>query len=458
MLALLIVAATLSLASPGADTRSSSIVSPGNNALFASGAAPGADAQPASLASPDSTARPISIDEAIALAQQNAPATVQAAGERRTTAAAVRSAYASFIPSVSLSAGATRADPSRDDEGNPWSKSTGIGANVTLFEGGRRILDLKQAQARATAAEVNAISERYAVTLSVKQQFYNVLAARESERAAQAQFEQADQQLRTALARVQMKTATRSDSLRAEIQVRNARLAVTDAHNDLDDAVASLTRIVGSPTPVTAEPSSDSLGIAGIALSADELRALAANAPAVRVAEQSLASARAARKSAWTAYLPSLSAGYSRGGSGTSSGLFATTDGMSYSGSFRLSASLPIFDQLQREGQVVAGAVAEENAIAALRDARLAALENLTRYAGTFRSSGEHVEIQAATVAAAEEDLRVQQQRYALGVSTILDVLTSQTQLDQARRDLIRARYDRRIAKAQLEALVGRDL
>jgi outer membrane protein len=131
---------------------------------------------------------------------------------------------------------------------------------------------------------------------------------------------------------------------------------------------------------------------------------------------------------------------------------------MSYSGSFRLSASLPIFDQLQREGQVVAGAVAEENAIAALRDARLAALENLTRYAGTFRSSGEHVEIQAATVAAAEEDLRVQQQRYALGVSTILDVLTSQTQLDQARRDLIRARYDRRIAKAQLEALVGRDL
>ncbi len=159
-----------------------------------------------SLASPDSTARPISIEEAIALAQQNAPAIVQAAGERRTTAAAVRSAYASFIPSVSLSAGATRAVPSRDDEGDPWSKSTGIGANVTLFEGGRRILDLKQAQARATAAEVNAISERYAVTLSVKQEFYNVLAARESERAARAQLEQAEQQLRTALARVDIRT------------------------------------------------------------------------------------------------------------------------------------------------------------------------------------------------------------------------------------------------------------
>jgi outer membrane protein len=61
-------------------------------------------------------------------------------------------------------------------------------------------------------------------------------------------------------------------------------------------------------------------------------------------------------------------------------------------------------------------------------------------------------------VEAAEEDLRVQQQRYAVGASTLLDVLTSQTQLIQARRDLIRARYDQRIAKAQLEALVGREL
>ena len=52
----------------------------------------------------------------------------------------------------------------------------------------------------------------------------------------------------------------------------------------------------------------------------------------------------------------------------------------------------------------------------------------------------------------------MQQQRYAVGASTLLDLLTSQTQLDEGRRDLIRARYDVRVAKAQLEALVGRDL
>ena len=61
-------------------------------------------------------------------------------------------------------------------------------------------------------------------------------------------------------------------------------------------------------------------------------------------------------------------------------------------------------------------------------------------------------------VAAAEEDLRVQQQRYALGASTLLDLLTSQTQLNQARQALIQARFDGRIARAQLSALVGREL
>lgn len=411
-----------------------------------------------SFSSPDSTARPITLDEALALAAQNSPALVDAAGQRETAAANVRAAYGSFLPSLGLSAGSGRAVPADAGDPKPWSVSAGLSANLTLFEGGRRILDLQQAQARVASAEIDETSERYAVVLTVKEQFYNVLAARESERAALAQLDQAQQQLRTALARVQMKTATRSDSLRAEIQVRNARLAVTDARNDLSDATASLTRVVGSPTPVTAAASSDSLGIAVIAASDAELRTLVEDSPMVRKAEQSLVSARAARKGSWAAYLPSISAGYSRSGGGPSEGIVSGFDDMSYGGSIRLSASLPIFDQFQRESKVVAAQAAERSAEAALSDARLASRESLTRLLGGFRSAGEHVAIQEATVAAAEEDLRVQQQRYALGVSTIVDLLTSQTQLDQARRDLIRARYDRRIAKAELEALVGRDL
>jgi outer membrane protein len=75
-----------------------------------------------------------------------------------------------------------------------------------------------------------------------------------------------------------------------------------------------------------------------------------------------------------------------------------------------------------------------------------------------MKTAQEQVAIQTVSLAAATEDVRVQQRRYELGATTLLDLLSSQTALDNARIALIRARYDYRVAKAQLEALIGRDL
>jgi outer membrane protein len=77
---------------------------------------------------------------------------------------------------------------------------------------------------------------------------------------------------------------------------------------------------------------------------------------------------------------------------------------------------------------------------------------------GSLRLAEARIGIQLASVEAGDEDLRVQNQRYALGSSTLLDVLTSQSTLNQARFSLIQARYDARLAKAQIEALLGRTI
>jgi outer membrane protein TolC len=68
------------------------------------------------------------------------------------------------------------------------------------------------------------------------------------------------------------------------------------------------------------------------------------------------------------------------------------------------------------------------------------------------------VAITQTSVAAAEENLRVVRERYQVGVATIVDVLTAQTALDQARVDAVDARFAYLRAKAQLEALVGHPL
>jgi outer membrane protein len=413
----------------------------------------------------DTTARPIALDEAVRLAQRNAPAAVQARGQLRTGRAGIRSSYFAFVPNISLSAGSTRQagdrfDPVRDEVVSgqtTWQYGDGYNLNLTLFDGGRRIFDIGAARANFRAAEANEVTQEFTVALDVKREYYNVLAARESEAAAAAQLEQAEQQLRAASARVMAGVATRSDSLRSVIQVGNARLALLTARNNYNAANAALTRLVATPFVVTAMPE-DTLQRVVLDVDSVRLADLAENGPAVRQAQAQHAAARAGERAARTPYLPTISANYNWGRSASASSLEIGGDPLIKSNSLRLSVSFPVFDQFQREEAVVRASVTEDNARAALRDARLASQQQLIQFVGSLRTAEERVGIQTASVAAAEEDLRVQSQRYAVGASTLLDVLTSQTQLNQARSDLIQARYDYRIAKAQIEALIGRTL
>src|SRR5436190_5171784 len=208
----------------------------------------------------DTAATPITLAEAIRLAQQNSPATVQARGTIQTSALSVKQVYSQFLPSINLSASTAHQSGDRFDTqgnlvpftGNPTNYSTGLNASLQLFDAGRRFFDLKKTKADVNAAEASEVTQRFQVALQVKQQYYNILAARESQSAAQAQIDQANQQLRDASLRLRAGAATTSDSLRSIIQLGNAQLALLTAQNNLSVANATLTRLVASPRPVTA--------------------------------------------------------------------------------------------------------------------------------------------------------------------------------------------------------------
>lgn len=407
--------------------------------------------------------RPISLDEAVALAQRNAPLAVQARGQLRTSDANVRGAYAAFLPDVTV--GATRSwqpdtrtfQPGEPilDRDSPWSSNANASLNLQLFDGGLRFFEVRRARAAQEAAEANDVNQSFQIALDVKEAFFDGLAARESEAAARAQLEQAELQMRTATARMAAGAATKSDSLRTAIQMGNAQLAIITAQNALRTAEATLTRLVATPFTVT--PAPDSLAPQPVALDSARLEQLALNGPAIRQAEAQWQVARAAQKAARTSYFPTLNMSYSRAANGED-WQYGWGTPYNYSTSVRFSVSYPLFNRLNREEQRVAADVQESNSEAALRDTRFAARQLLVQYLGALRTAEARIVIQRASVAAAEEDVRVQQQRYAVGASRLLDLLTSQTELNTSRAALIQARYDYRIAKAQLEALVGRSL
>ena len=414
-------------------------------------------------------ARPISLRDAITEAQRNAPTIVQARGLQRNADAARRSALGAYLPTLNLTASSARTQGVQFFQGqlvplsgNPWNYNNGLASTIQLFDGNSRLSEVQRVRATAHVADVTTVQARFDAELQVKQQYYAALAARESEAAAKAQLEQAEQQLRASSARVAAGVATKSDSLRSAIQLGNAQLAVLTAQNDLRVANAALTRVVGSATTVTASPG-DTLDVMTPIPGEAEFETLIADGPSILLADANLEAAKASKKAQRAQYMPTLSMSYSYSFT-QSSKKFASSDIWLFSGgnpnrqNVNINFSYQLFNGFARETQSVQQDVALRNAEALARDARLAARANLTSLLRAAQNAQARTTVQLAAIAAAEEDLRVQQQRYALGVSTLLDLLTSQTTLNQARQSLIQARFDGRVARAQLSSLVGRPL
>ena len=411
-------------------------------------------------------ARAIPLKDAVTLAQQNALGAVQARGQVRTAESSVRAARAALFPSLNLTMGQVNQSGDRfDSQGRlvpylapqPWSYSTGISSTVNLFDGGRRLNEIRRTRSDVGAAEANEVSQQFNVSLQVKTQYYDILAARESEAAARAQLEQAQEQLKASIARTRAGVATLSDSLRSVVAVGNAQLALITARNNVRVASAALTRLVGSQTPVTALPS-DTLDLALAPIDSASLSGMLDDGPLVRQAEAQLASAQVSVRSARTPYLPTVDLTYSRSGNGFDKYYGIGGQSLAYTNNFAIRLAYPLFNNYQREDNLNRARVQADIADASVRDARLAAQQNLVQQLGALRTAQQRIALQQVSVAAATEDVRVQQQRYTLGASTLLDLLTSQSTLDAARSALIQARQDFRVARAQLEALVGREL
>ena len=68
----------------------------------------------------------------------------------------------------------------------------------------------------------------------------------------------------------------------------------------------------------------------------------------------------------------------------------------------------------------------------------------------------ETIPIYRESKVSAEEDLRLAQERYNLGAATILEVLDAQLSVARANGSLVRTTYDRRILRAQLDAMMSK--
>jgi outer membrane protein TolC len=187
--------------------------------------------------------------------------------------------------------------------------------------------------------------------------------------------------------------------------------------------------------------------------------------PQVRAADAAARAASASIEVARAGYWPTVSLNGSasvNGGNVTIPGggtAPSTTDfRFRQQRNFSLQVSWNLFNRFQREQGIANQEANTESALATAAEARRFVQANLTTRLAELDAARVRIGITETSLQAATEDLRVQQERYRLGVATILDVLTSQEALTQAEVDAVNARFDYLRAKAQIEALIGREL
>jgi outer membrane protein TolC len=407
----------------------------------------------------------ITLAEAIERANRVQPSVVSAFGTVRNANARKRSSFGAFLPNLTVSGSVgdfysegARIDPSTGQLVTSGttnrSVNTNLNSSIELFDGWRRPSERRAAIANLDAAEAGLVSAQFNQQLTTTNAYFDVLAAEQLLTVREASVRRAEEQLNVSVARLHAGRGIRSDSLRSLVTLGQAQLQLLDARTALAVAHANLGRIVGADGPVGAVEDS-SLYAMATTVDTNAIRSEAlGRAPSVISAEASARASRASVSVAKAAYFPTLNLSTSISLNGSRQNEYTFLQQRQ----FNLSLNWPLFNRFQREQTIANATSTAESSEATAGEARRQVLADVTSSLAALEAARLRIGITQASVQAAREDLRVQQERFRLGAGTIVDVLTSQEALDQAEVDAVTARFDYVRARAELSALIGRPL
>jgi outer membrane protein TolC len=319
-----------------------------------------------------------------------------------------------------------------------------------LFDQRQTATRVNQAQFGRRQAEAETDATAQQIRFETLRAFYGVLLARAKREVADEAVKLAEADVKRSRDRVEAGTAVASDLLSAEVQLADFRQRQIEAEGEIVTAQAALNTALGLPinTPqtVTGQLVEKAFNLAD----QDELiRQALRYRPDYRRAELSLRSRAEQVKGARGEYLPRVDV-FANVGAGRHNWIGG-------SGDYIVGASVTfnLFDA-GRNARINQARAAEN--LAASQQEHLAnqiRLEVVRAYQ-QFVSARERVKVAERVIAHATEALRIVQDRYHEGLTTITETLRAETALAQAQSNLLSARYDYYVGYAALLLASGR--
>jgi outer membrane protein len=399
----------------------------------------------------------LSLVDVVDLALGNSPQTRTSWAQARAAAAAYGSARGRFFPS--LQADAT-GGPSKSISQNParvpaerTSVTTSLSLQYVLLDFGARGGAMAAAHEALFAADLTHNSTVQGVVLQAEGAYFSYQASRGLADAARSGVETARANLEAAERRHDVGLATIADVLQARTALAQAQLASQTADGAVHAAHTQLAVALGLPANAKFDAAADTgaTPVVALAENVDTLIERAVRdrpdvAAARALARQSNHLVRAAQSAA----LPTVTLGASEGRNySNNTALEGSTFGLTFG------LSLPLFSGLSHEYDVVA---AYENAAAALARAEQVRLQAIAQVFSSYyilRTATQRVATSVELLTSATQSEEVARGRYAEGVGSILDLLTAQSALADARAQAVQSRWTWYTALAQLSRDAG---
>jgi len=356
-------------------------------------------------------------------------------------------AKANLLPTVNLTAGATTTQFQTEVPANTASRSfdnqnVSVSASQPLYRPAN-LAAYQQGKRQADLAEAQLLTAEQDLIVRVSQAYFDVLGAQDTLAFVQAQKTAVAEQLASAKRNFEVGTATITDTREAQARYDLVIAQEIAADNDLRVKKLALDQLVGktgtAPKPLaTVElPAVQPTDVnTWVQTSQDIHPSIKQNLIALEVAKLETEKAMAGHK-------PTLdltaSATTNRNIGGTA---LSTTDTRTNSQAVGLSFNLPLFAGFATQNRLRETLSLEEKARADLENAqRTVAQGTRTAYFGVVSGMGQVKALEAAE-ASSQSALDANKLGYQVGVRINIDVLNSQSQLYQTKRDLSKARYD----------------
>jgi outer membrane protein len=352
-------------------------------------------------------------------------------------------AKAGLLPTVGLSAG-TGATYSENTNPNnnrtPISQTITLNASQPLYRPANRVT-ATQGEKQAVLAKTALDSAEQDLIVRVSQAYFDVLASQDSLAFVKAQKAAVAEQLASAKRNFEVGTSTITDTREAQARFDLVTAQEIAAENDLRVKKIALDILVGK---TNSEPKPIALPLTLPAPTPNDVNAWVAQSeqehPSIKAALLALDLAKLETEKAEAGHRPTLDANASLGINRTTN--LGPQNNRTNSANIGLAFNMPLFAGYAIQNRIKETLQLEDKARNDLEGAKRAiAQATRTAYFGVVSGQGQVKALEAAE-ASSQSALDANKLGYQVGVRINIDVLNSQSQLFQTKRDLAKARYD----------------